>query len=108
MSSRLKRIHSFTLFNYKKSISEFPEVKARFPEISDTREFLLYGVPGTGKTLLSEWLAGETGFGLMKIDGGKLFSKFTGETNKVRRPIIHTFARRNREFIGPFFIQGGQ
>ena len=78
---------SVSYFNGK-TIPDFPEAKARFPEISDTREFLLYGVPGTGKTLLSEWLAGETGYGLMKIDAGKLFSKWTGNTNKVRAPCM--------------------
>jgi hypothetical protein len=43
---------------------------------------LLYGSPGTGKTMAAHVLANEAGMDLYKVDGAQLVSKYIGETSK--------------------------
>ncbi|GBF98627.1 ATPase AAA [Raphidocelis subcapitata] len=47
------------------------------------RHFLLYGAPGTGKTLLVEKLAAEAGFTLLALSPSSILSKWSGDSEKA-------------------------
>lgn len=47
------------------------------------RTFLLYGRPGTGKTLLVEKVAAEAGFMLLSISPSMILSKWAGDSEKA-------------------------
>jgi len=49
---------------------------------------LLYGAPGTGKTLLAKALAHESGVNFISIKGGELFSKYVGESEQHVREVF--------------------
>jgi vacuolar protein-sorting-associated protein 4 len=63
---------------------------------------MLYGVPGTGKTLLIEALAYEAhekvGFSLIKAHAGMLLSKYFGESEKKVNALFDV-AKRNSPCI---------
>ncbi|KAL1457666.1 hypothetical protein WDU94_007871 [Cyamophila willieti] len=50
---------------------------------------LLYGAPGTGKTLLASAISGECGLKFISIKGPELFSKFIGESEEGVRNIFN-------------------
>lgn len=43
---------------------------------------LMYGAPGTGKTMAAQVIANETGMELYRVDLGQLMDKYVGETEK--------------------------
>jgi len=49
---------------------------------------LLYGPPGSGKTLLAKAIATQSGTNFISIKGPELFSKFVGESEKAVREIF--------------------
>ncbi|MDY6768724.1 MAG: AAA family ATPase, partial [Candidatus Nanohaloarchaea archaeon] len=49
---------------------------------------LLYGLPGTGKTLLAKAVANESDANFISIKGPELFSKWVGESEKAVRQIF--------------------
>ncbi len=49
---------------------------------------LLIGVPGCGKTLCARAIANELGIGLIKLDPGRLYNKYIGETEKNLRRVL--------------------
>ncbi len=49
---------------------------------------LLIGVPGCGKTLCARAIAHELGIGLIKLDPGRLYNKYIGETEKNLRRVL--------------------
>lgn len=49
---------------------------------------LLYGAPGTGKTLLAEALAGESGLNFISIKGPELLSKYIGASEAAVRDLF--------------------
>ncbi|MEM3828171.1 MAG: ATP-binding protein [Conexivisphaerales archaeon] len=59
---------------------------------------LLYGAPGTGKTMFAEALAGEFGMNIIKPDLATIFSQWVGETEKNIVKII-TLALENQPCI---------
>jgi transitional endoplasmic reticulum ATPase len=51
---------------------------------------LLYGVPGTGKTMLAEGLAAESRAAVVTVSGAEIYSKFLGETETRLRQLFGT------------------
>ncbi len=49
---------------------------------------LLYGVPGTGKTLLGKAVATESGVNFISVKGPSLVSKYVGESEKAIREVF--------------------
>ncbi|KAJ3026881.1 UNVERIFIED_CONTAM: spermatogenesis associated protein 5 [Siphonaria sp. JEL0065] len=56
--------------------------------IRPPRGVLLYGAPGTGKTLIARAIAAETGAHVIVINGPEIISKFYGETEERLRSIF--------------------
>lgn len=61
----------------------FGEAKLKSP-----KGILLYGSPGTGKTLLAKALATESGVNFISVKGPALLSKWVGESEKGLREIF--------------------
>lgn len=71
-----------------------PELFERF-HTAPERGFLLFGPPGSGKTLLLKAIANETETHVVRVDGPAIFSKYMGETEQKLRDIFaeaHRFA----------------
>jgi len=49
---------------------------------------LLYGVPGTGKTLLAKAIATESGVNFISVKGPSLISKYVGESERAIREVF--------------------
>ena len=49
---------------------------------------LLYGAPGTGKTLLAKAVANESGVNFISVKGPELISKYVGESERAVREIF--------------------
>jgi transitional endoplasmic reticulum ATPase len=49
---------------------------------------LLYGAPGSGKTLLAKAIANESGVNFISVDGPELFNKWLGESEEGVRQIF--------------------
>ncbi|GGG01999.1 AAA family ATPase [Paenibacillus abyssi] len=56
--------------------------------LTPPRGILLYGAPGTGKTLLAKALANEAGVNFLALDGPEVFSKWLGESEEAIRHIF--------------------
>jgi hypothetical protein len=56
-----------------------------WPITEDTLGVLIFGPPGCGKTFFVYCLCGESGLPTFKLDSGKLFSKFQGESDRLVR-----------------------
>ncbi|XP_021917204.1 spermatogenesis-associated protein 5 isoform X1 [Zootermopsis nevadensis] len=54
------------------------------------RGILLYGVPGTGKTMLAEAVAAESNVAIVNISGAEIYSKYLGETEGRLRQLFRT------------------
>ncbi|MFO0775835.1 MAG: AAA family ATPase [Nitrospiraceae bacterium] len=63
-----------------------PEAKAL--NLAPPRGLLLVGVPGCGKSLAAKAIARDWGVPLLKLDAGRLFDKFVGESEKNFRKAI--------------------
>ena len=70
-----------------------------YANISMPKGILLFGAPGTGKTLLAKAIANEMGFNFLCVHGPALMSKWVGESEKNIREIF----RKARE-ASPCFI----
>ncbi len=76
-------------------IREMVELPIRYPElferlgIEPPRGVLLFGSPGTGKTLLAKAVANESDAHFIYISGPELVSKFVGESEERLREIFH-------------------
>jgi len=51
---------------------------------------LLYGIPGTGKTLLAKAVATESGVNFISVKGPALISKYVGESERAIRGVFKT------------------
>lgn len=82
------------LKNEIEKIREMVELPIRYPElferlgIEPPRGVLLYGSPGTGKTLLAKAVANESDAHFIYISGPELVSKFVGESEERLREIF--------------------
>jgi SpoVK/Ycf46/Vps4 family AAA+-type ATPase len=65
-----------------------PEAKAL--NLTPPRGIMLVGVPGCGKSLAAKAIAREWQLPLLKLDAGRLFDKFIGESEKNFRKAIET------------------
>jgi transitional endoplasmic reticulum ATPase len=54
------------------------------------RGILLYGVPGTGKTVLAKALAAESEAAIVTVSGAEIYSKYLGETETRLRQLFRT------------------
>src|SRR2546425_11952860 len=75
-------------------VREMIELPLRHPEIFEKlgveapKGVLLYGVPGTGKTLLAKAVANESSAHFIPIGGPEIMSKFYGESEARLREIF--------------------
>lgn len=82
------------LKNEIQKIREMVELPIRYPElferlgIEPPKGVLLYGAPGTGKTLLAKAVANESDAHFIDISGPELVSKFVGESEERLRSIF--------------------
>uniref|UniRef100_A0A8C5JLC9 Peroxisomal ATPase PEX1 n=1 Tax=Junco hyemalis TaxID=40217 RepID=A0A8C5JLC9_JUNHY len=67
---------------------KYPELFANLP-IRQRSGVLLYGAPGTGKTLLAGVVARESGMNFISIKGPELLSKYIGASEQAVRDIFN-------------------
>ncbi|XP_009906300.2 peroxisomal ATPase PEX1 [Dryobates pubescens] len=67
--------------------AKYPELFAKLP-IRQRSGVLLYGAPGTGKTLLAGAVAQESGMNFISIKGPELLSKYIGASEQAVRDIF--------------------
>jgi len=79
----------------KQILQESVEWPIKFPNLfkhlnaKPPKGILLWGLPGTGKTLLAKALAHESQANFISIKGPELISKWVGESEKAIREIFH-------------------
>lgn len=82
------------LESVKQELIEAVEWPLKYPEafeslgIRPPMGILLYGLPGTGKTLLVRALATESGLNFISIKGPELLSKWVGESERAVREVF--------------------
>jgi hypothetical protein len=64
--------------------------EAREHGLEPPRGMLLLGVQGCGKSLCAKAIAAEWGLGLLKLDPGRLYDKYVGESEKNLRRALAT------------------
>jgi len=88
-----------------KKVREMIELPMRHPEIFEKlgveapKGVLLYGVPGTGKTLLAKAVANESNAHFISISGPEIMSKFYGESEARLREIFKEARERSPSII---------
>uniref|UniRef100_A0A8C5RJM2 Peroxisomal ATPase PEX1 n=1 Tax=Laticauda laticaudata TaxID=8630 RepID=A0A8C5RJM2_LATLA len=68
--------------------AKYPELFANLP-IRQRTGILLYGAPGTGKTLLAGVVAQESGMNFISIKGPELLSKYIGASEQAVRDVFN-------------------
>jgi len=82
------------LFEQIQEIKEAVELPLTHPElyeemgIKPPKGVILYGVPGTGKTLLAKAVANQTAATFLRVVGSELIQKYLGEGPKLVREIF--------------------
>ena len=77
-----------------KEIKEVIELPVKHPELFDALDIaqpkgvLLYGLPGTGKTLLSCAVAHHTDCKFIRVSGSELVQKYVGEGSRMDRELF--------------------
>ncbi len=88
-----------------KKVREMVELPLKRPEIFEKlgieppRGVLLYGAPGTGKTLLARAVANESDANFIVINGPEIMSKFYGESEKKIREIFEDAEKNSPSII---------
>ncbi|QGA79976.1 CDC48 family AAA ATPase [Candidatus Nanohalobium constans] len=78
----------------KERLQEMVEWPQKYPErfenmgIEVPKGILMYGMPGTGKTLLAKAVANEANANFISIKGPEVFSKYVGESEESVREIF--------------------
>ncbi|XP_063308514.1 peroxisomal ATPase PEX1 isoform X1 [Pelobates fuscus] len=67
--------------------AKYPELFANLP-IRHKSGVLLYGAPGTGKTLLASVIAHESGMNFISVKGPELLSKYIGASEQAVRDVF--------------------
>jgi len=76
------------LDNIKQELKEAIEWPLKYPDVfrkagtNPPKGILLYGKPGTGKTLLAKAVANESGVNFISIKGPQLISRYVGESER--------------------------
>jgi transitional endoplasmic reticulum ATPase len=76
------------LENVKQELKEAVEWPVKYPDVfkkantNPPKGILLYGRPGTGKTLLAKAVANESGVNFISIKGPQLISRYVGESER--------------------------
>ena len=84
------------LENIKEELRETVEWPLKYSDIfkkantNPAKGILLYGIPGTGKTLLAKAVANETGVNFISVKGPALISKYVGESERAIREVFKT------------------
>lgn len=92
------------LADTKSSLTEILQWPLKYPEIFKNAPIklqsgvLLYGMPGTGKTMLAKAIAGECGVNLISIKGPELLSKYIGVSEESVRNVFER-ARRAKPCV---------
>jgi transitional endoplasmic reticulum ATPase len=82
------------LDNIKEELKEAVEWPLKYAEVfkeantNPPKGILLYGSPGTGKTLLAKAVANESGVNFISIKGPALISKYVGESERAIREVF--------------------
>ncbi len=82
------------LENIKEELKEAVEWPLKYSDIfkkantNPLKGILLYGTPGTGKTLLAKAVATESGVNFISIKGPSLISKYVGESERGIREVF--------------------
>ena len=80
----------------KEELKEAVEWPLKYSEIfkkagtNPPKGMLLFGTPGTGKTLLAKAVATESGVNFISVKGPALISKYVGESEKAIREVFKT------------------
>ncbi|MGI0010472.1 MAG: CDC48 family AAA ATPase, partial [Nitrosopumilaceae archaeon] len=88
-----------------KKVREMIELPMRHPEIFEKlgveapKGVLLFGVPGTGKTLLAKAVANESNAHFISISGPEIMSKFYGESEARLREIFKEAKEKSPSII---------
>ncbi|XP_032677988.1 peroxisome biogenesis protein 1 isoform X2 [Odontomachus brunneus] len=92
------------LSDVKSSLTEILQWPLKYPEIFKNAPIklqsgvLLYGMPGTGKTMLAKAIAGECSVNLISIKGPELLSKYIGVSEESVRNVFER-ARRAKPCV---------
>ena len=84
------------LENIKQELKEAIEWPLKYPDVfkkantNPPKGILLYGKPGTGKTLLAKAVANESGVNFIAIKGPQLISRYVGESERGVRETFRT------------------
>jgi transitional endoplasmic reticulum ATPase len=87
------------LENIKQELKEAVEWPLKYPDVfkkantNPSKGILLYGKPGTGKTLLAKAVANESGVNFISIKGPQLISRYVGESERGVRETFRTAKR---------------
>ena len=82
------------LENVKQELIEAVEWPLKYPEsfkrlgVKPPKGILLYGAPGTGKTMLAKAVANESKSNFILVKGPELLSKWVGESEKAVREVF--------------------
>ena len=82
------------LEDIKEELKEAVEWPIKYPDIfkkvntNPSKGILLYGAPGTGKTLLAKAVANEGGVNFISVKGPSLISKYVGESERGIREVF--------------------
>lgn len=82
------------LEDVKRQLMETIEWPLKYPELfskaktTPSKGVLLYGAPGTGKTLVAKAVANESGVNFISVKGPALMSKYLGESERGIREVF--------------------